>query len=257
MLDPGRQRRRRPRPSRCACSAATWPPSSSPAPTSSRVGRSIPRIAVPRRCALCRGATDAEASALLGVESGGLAFWVAALRECFEEAGVLVGPGERGTWRLGRDARGHHRSGRRARLRRLPADLNERTDRHARVCRREGLVLAADTVHYVSHWITPELAPRRYDTRFFVTAAPRRSDRPPRRRRDHRHRSGSSPADALARHAGRRDRAAASRPSPTSGRRSSSGRPTRSWPGPHGHRRAHRAADRRVRGRRRADAPAW
>ena len=33
-------------------------------------------------------------------------------------------------------------------------------------------MLAADTVHYVSHWITPELAPRRYDTRFFVTAAP-------------------------------------------------------------------------------------
>jgi hypothetical protein len=33
-------------------------------------------------------------------------------------------------------------------------------------------VLAADTVHYVSHWITPELSPRRYDTRFFVTAAP-------------------------------------------------------------------------------------
>ena len=40
------------------------------------------------------------------------------------------------------------------------------------VCRAEDLVLAADTVHYVSHWITPELAPRRYDTRFFVTAAP-------------------------------------------------------------------------------------
>ena len=40
------------------------------------------------------------------------------------------------------------------------------------VCRREDLVLAADAVHYVSHWITPELAPRRYDTRFFVTAAP-------------------------------------------------------------------------------------
>src|SRR6202142_1384511 len=40
--------------------------------------------------ALCRGRSDAEASAVLGVESGGLAYWVAALRECFEEAGVML-----------------------------------------------------------------------------------------------------------------------------------------------------------------------
>ena len=64
----------------------------------------------------------------------------------------------------------------------------------------EDLVLAADTVHYVSHWITPELAPRRYDTRFFITAAPRARSpatttgrpSPP---------SGSGPAEALARQA--------------------------------------------------------
>ena len=31
----------------------------------------------------CALLSDAEASAMLGVESGGLAFWVAALRECF------------------------------------------------------------------------------------------------------------------------------------------------------------------------------
>ena len=51
-------------------------------------------------------------------------------------------------------------------------EINEGRTGLLDVCRQEGLVLAADTVHYVSHWITPELAPRRYDTRFFVTAAP-------------------------------------------------------------------------------------
>ena len=39
-------------------------------------------------------------------------------------------------------------------------------------CRAEGLCLAVDRVHYFSHWITPEPAPKRYDTRFFVTALP-------------------------------------------------------------------------------------
>ena len=39
---------------------------------------------------LCDGRTDEEASALLGLERGGLAYWVAAIRESFEEAGVLL-----------------------------------------------------------------------------------------------------------------------------------------------------------------------
>ena len=40
--------------------------------------------------ALCEGRNDAGASAVLGVASGGLAYWVAALRECFEESGVML-----------------------------------------------------------------------------------------------------------------------------------------------------------------------
>src|SRR5260370_5837324 len=40
--------------------------------------------------AICDGRTDAEASRILGVSQGGLAFWVAAIRECFEESGVLL-----------------------------------------------------------------------------------------------------------------------------------------------------------------------
>ena len=38
--------------------------------------------------------------------------------------------------------------------------------------RREGLVLDGAGVHYVSRWVTPLGPPRRYDTRFFVTAMP-------------------------------------------------------------------------------------
>ena len=38
----------------------------------------------------CTGHTDAQVSAVLDLDSGGLAYWVSALRECFEEAGVLI-----------------------------------------------------------------------------------------------------------------------------------------------------------------------
>ncbi len=126
----------------------------------------------PEAEALCQGLTDAEASAVLGVDSGGLAFWVAALRECFEEAGVLVarpaGDGSNGRRQL-LDTTDPAVAGRFARYR---DEVNEQRTGLLDICRREGLVLAADEVFYVSHWITPELAPRRYDTRFFITVAP-------------------------------------------------------------------------------------
>ena len=35
-----------------------------------------------------------------------------------------------------------------------------------------GVVLAADDLHPWAHWITPEVEPRRYDTRFFVARMP-------------------------------------------------------------------------------------
>ncbi len=121
--------------------------------------------------AVCRGRSDREASARLGVERGGLAFWVAAIRECFEEAGILL------ACPVGSDAAvsfAHPEAAERfARHRRLVAggerDLVE-------LCRLEGLELAVDAIHYLSHWVTPEGPPRRYDTRFFVAAAPPEQD---------------------------------------------------------------------------------
>jgi 8-oxo-dGTP pyrophosphatase MutT (NUDIX family) len=40
--------------------------------------------------AICDRFTDEHASGLLGIPRGGLAYWIAAIRECFEEAGVLL-----------------------------------------------------------------------------------------------------------------------------------------------------------------------
>jgi hypothetical protein len=105
-------------------------------------------------------------------ESGGLAYWVAALRECFEESGVMLarhrraGSGDDGDLLDTSDPAVATRFGT------YRDAVNDGRMGLLDICRREDLVLAVDDVYYVSHWITPELAPRRYDTRFFITAAP-------------------------------------------------------------------------------------
>ena len=48
---------------------------------------------------ICEGLDDAEASDRLGIASGGLRYWVTAIRECFEECGGIAGLPERRTVR--------------------------------------------------------------------------------------------------------------------------------------------------------------
>jgi 8-oxo-dGTP pyrophosphatase MutT (NUDIX family) len=110
---------------------------------------------------------DATASAAMSLERGGLAWQVAAIRECFEEAGVLLArrvdgddpvrfddPDTAGRFTVARHAvHGGERS-------------------MVEVCRDERLVLLADRVHLVDHWLTPIGERRRFDTRFFVAHAP-------------------------------------------------------------------------------------
>jgi len=116
--------------------------------------------------ATCVGRTDAEASALLGLHAGGLAYWVAALRETFEEAGLLLATRAGGPALLAGDAEEE------ARFVAARAAVNAGTRRFLDLCRDEKLHLLVGGVHYFAHWITPKGAPRRYDTRFFVAAAP-------------------------------------------------------------------------------------
>jgi glyoxylase-like metal-dependent hydrolase (beta-lactamase superfamily II)/8-oxo-dGTP pyrophosphatase MutT (NUDIX family) len=116
--------------------------------------------------ALCEGLDAQQANDLLSLDEGGLAYWVAALRECFEESGLL----------LCRDAQGelvtHHDEALTGELAELRAALNAGKLRFLDLLRDRGLRAALDQVVYFSHWITPPGGPRRYDTRFFVTAVP-------------------------------------------------------------------------------------
>jgi 8-oxo-dGTP pyrophosphatase MutT (NUDIX family) len=81
----------------------------------------------------------------------------AAVRETFEEAGVLLASpvtGDSEHWA------------------REQAALLDRSASMAKVLARNGLVLRADLLRPWAHWVTPELEPKRFDTRFFVAALP-------------------------------------------------------------------------------------
>lgn len=112
---------------------------------------------------VCGGRTDAEASRQLGVDADGLGYWVAAIRECYEEAGVLLARRRDGAPLVLSDlvVSGGARQA-------VAADEITLTQ----LCRDHRLELATDAVHYFGHWVTPVGPPRRYDTRFFVTRAP-------------------------------------------------------------------------------------
>jgi 8-oxo-dGTP pyrophosphatase MutT (NUDIX family) len=115
---------------------------------------------------ICVGRSDAEASAVLGLPSGGLSYWVAVLRETFEEAGVLLAEREGLPVLSLADPADEERFSRHRKA------VNAGQERFLDICAEEGLSLSVGAVHYFAHWITPLGAPRRYDTRFFVAAAP-------------------------------------------------------------------------------------
>jgi 8-oxo-dGTP pyrophosphatase MutT (NUDIX family) len=114
--------------------------------------------------AACAGLDAREAARVLGLaeSSHALGYWTGAIREAFEEVGVL----------LAYDA-----DGRPAELPPARADVYRhacQTDSRAfwAMLREERLTLATDRLVYFAHWITPEEQPLRFDTRFFAAPAP-------------------------------------------------------------------------------------
>lgn len=116
--------------------------------------------------AICVGRSDEDASRQLGIPSGGLAFWVAAVRECFEESGVLLALDAAGdVVSMADDADAE-------RFVQWRHKVNNDGTSLVEVCNGENLKLMMGDIYYFAHWITPVGPTRRYDTRFFVAAAP-------------------------------------------------------------------------------------
>lgn len=92
-----------------------------------------------------------------------LAYLVAAIRETFEEVGVLLARKDGRPWRP--DARERNA------LRRVRRGLHDGSVRFADWAREEDLELSTDALAHFAHWITPAGRPKRFDTRFFLAAA--------------------------------------------------------------------------------------
>jgi len=115
---------------------------------------------------------DSEIIARPGLYSGGegldasaLSFRIAAIRETFEESGILLARPKGSSTLV--DAR---RAGEIEATHRV--DLNERKTTFLEVLAKNDLRLALDELMPYAHWITPEGMPKRFDTWFFLAAAP-------------------------------------------------------------------------------------
>jgi 8-oxo-dGTP pyrophosphatase MutT (NUDIX family) len=114
------------------------------------------------RRGLVAGRDEADATRRLDLLEGALEYYCAALRELFEETGML----------LVLDTHGDSPtlSGE------LLATWREQISRGSRtwpdLLDEEGLRLALGSLEYWAHWVTPQGRPRRFDTRFFIAAAP-------------------------------------------------------------------------------------
>lgn len=93
------------------------------------------------------------------------AFWLACIRETFEEAGILLAQrsGDRGLIAAADASRVQQRH---------RVDVLDGSLKFVELLKQERLEPAIDLMVHFAHWITPIGPPRRFDTHFFLIAAP-------------------------------------------------------------------------------------
>lgn len=120
-------------------------------------------------------AEDADAGLLArcdgidGLSPAEAALRVAAVRETFEECGVVLARHATVETVLEGDEAA-------AFYAKYHAPLNAGTAAWGDIVAAEGLRLCCDRLSYFAHWITPEGRPKRFDTHFFLARMPRRQN---------------------------------------------------------------------------------
>jgi len=133
-------------------------------------GRVDASDADPATWARVEGVTPASAARRLGLEETdppALAYYVAAVREAFEETGILVG--------LRPDGSHPPTAAESPDVERVRNDLMSDRVAFAEALLRLGCRLRCEGLEYFAHWITPRRQPRRFDTRFFAARVQERT----------------------------------------------------------------------------------
>ena len=113
----------------------------------------------------CRGVDRSDADRRLSVASGGLDYFSAAIRELFEETGVLLATDTKGEW-IAKEA------DRRVSLSDTRQALYAGELSWAETLSSWSIKLATNQLHYVGHWETPVVLSARFSTRFFLADLP-------------------------------------------------------------------------------------
>ena len=123
----------------------------------------------PQALERCRGLSGDEAQRILGgghsVEVA-LGHWVAVVRELFEEVGVLLCDTESGGPVRLKDEETRKRI-----EQKRQAIVNSQLDIGG-FLESENLLCDLSRTTYFDHWVTPEVYPMRFDTRFYLAAMP-------------------------------------------------------------------------------------
>ena len=143
--------------------------------------------------ALRHGPTDEQAPQVRALGDEWRGYWIAAIRETFEEAGLLLAYAGDELVSFADPVVHERYDSYRPALHGGEISLLD-------ICQTEKLTLAVDQVHFYNRFVTPVGRPRRFDTRFFIAAAPESQ----RGQHDTKETVDSvwiSPQEALARHA--------------------------------------------------------